>query len=55
MTEFNIGDKVFLANYRSETGIVESRVEGTNDYMVRIDNDSLLVKVGSSEMSLICE
>lgn len=54
MTEFNIGDKVYLANFQSQTGVIESRIERTNVYKVRLDTDSrLLVDVVFTDMLLV--
>ena len=39
MEKFNIGDKVYMAGFMSETGTIVRKIEGTNDFEVNLDND----------------
>ena len=51
METFNVGDKVYIASFMYETGTIESIIEGTNNFKVKLDSDSTIVEVNVLDLN----
>lgn len=48
---FNVGDKVRIALV--ETGVIVDRIEGTNDYQVKLDGSLEIIRVNWVDLNPI--